>query len=148
MSAALRLGAGLLCGAVGCACLPPARAAENAPTPAALSDFEILDRAATLPVEELRYLVYLYARLSQPRLAEALAAKILSVNPSDRQTLLALASLAVEEKDAAAVLRLAHRFLAFYPGDHQGRYFLGAGHYLAEEKPDAVLAKVLAFLRG
>ena len=137
MSAALRLGAGLLCGAVGCACLPPARAAENAPTPAALSDFEILDRAATLPVEELRYLVYLYARLSQPHLAQALATKILSVNPSDRQTLLALASLAVEEKDAAAVLRLAHRFLGFYPGDHQGRYFLGAGHYLAQHYAEA-----------
>ena len=136
MSAALRLCAGLLCVAVGCACLPPARAAENAPA-APLSDFEILDRAAILPIEELRYLVYLYARLGQPRLAEALAAKILSANPSDRQTLLALASLAVEQKDAAAVLRLAQRYLSFYPGDHQGRYFLGAGHYLAKHYAEA-----------
>jgi pimeloyl-ACP methyl ester carboxylesterase len=30
----------------------------------------------------------------------------------------------------------------------QGEIVSGAGHYLAEEKPDAVLAKVLAFLRG
>lgn len=111
------------------------RAAEDAPR--ALSDIEILDRAATLPIDELRYLVYLYARLNQPHLAQALATKILATNPSDRQTLLALASLAVEQKDAAAVLRLAHRFLSFYPGDHQGRYFLGAGHYLAKHYAEA-----------
>jgi hypothetical protein len=136
VSAAPRLVAGLLALVAWCAGLPAAPAAENVP-PAPLSDREILDRAATLPVEDLRYLVYLYARLSQPHLAEALAVKILSAYPSDRQTLLALASLAVEQKDAAAVLRLAHRYLAFYPGDHQGRYFLGAGHYLAEHYAEA-----------
>lgn len=103
-----------------CGLLPrlPAAASTIPATPPALSDTEILDRAATLPIEDLRYLVYLYARLNQLHLAQALAAKILTANPSDRQTLLALASLAVDEKNPAAVLRLAHRYLSFYPGDH------------------------------
>ncbi len=120
---------------------PPLGAAAPAPTPPAslafLPDTEILDRAATLSIEDLRYLVYLNARLNQPRLAEALATKILSSNPSDRQTLLVLASMAVEQKDSAATLRLAQRFLRYYPGDHQGRYFLGAGHYLAKHYAEA-----------
>lgn len=116
----------------------PAASEPNAPAAlAARSDTEILDRAATLPIEDLRYLVYLYARLNQPHLAHALATKILTANPSDRQTLLALASLAVDEKNPAAVLRLAQRYLSFYPGDHQGLYFLGAGHYLAKHYAEA-----------
>ena len=123
-----------------CGSIPHLHAAAAPAAPAALAflpDTEILDRAATLPPDDLRYLVYLYARLNKPRLAEALAAKILTANPSDRQTLLVLASMAVEQKDPAAVLRLAHRFLSFYPGDHQGRYFLGAGHYLSKHYAEA-----------
>jgi hypothetical protein len=118
--------------------------AVTAPPPAKLeflSDTEILDRAATLSVEDLRYLVYLYAHLNKPHLAEAISTYILSANPSDRQTLLVLASMAVEQKDSAATLRLARRFLSYYPGDQQGRYFLGAGHYLAKhyDQANAVL---------
>ncbi len=119
----------------------PASVSSIPPSLAFLSDTEVLDRAAALSIDELRYLVYLYARLNKPHLAEALASKILKENPSDRQTLLVLASMAVEQKDSAATLRIAQKFLSFYPGDHQGRYFLGAGHYLAKQydKANAVL---------
>ncbi len=126
----------LACGAL-CLCAPTLRSADPPAALAFLPDTTVLDRAASLSSDELHYLVYLYARLNKPHVAEALAAKILSGNPSDRQTLLVLASMAVEQKDAAATLRIAQKFLRFYPGDHQGRYFLGAGHYLAKHYADA-----------
>lgn len=108
------------------------RAAE-----AFMPDAEILQRAPALTLEERRYLVYLYGRLGQAPIAEALARQILKDNPSDRQTLLVLASMAGEHKDPEAILRLAREFLGYYPGDHQGRYFLGAGHYLARHYAEA-----------
>ena len=127
-----------------CGSLPNLSASDSQPStlnssllPSPLPDTTVLDRAASLSTEELRYLIYLYARLNKPHLAEALADYILAGNPSDRQTLLVLASMAVEQKDAAATLRIARRFLAYYPGDHQGRYFLGAGHYLAKHYAEA-----------
>ncbi|MSU49652.1 MAG: hypothetical protein EXS37_11305 [Opitutus sp.] len=104
---------------------------------ALLPEADMITRAQTLPIEERRQLVYLYARLNKPKVAEALAAQILADAPSDRQTLLVLASMYLGQKDAAATLRTAHLFLGFYPGDHQGRYFLGAGHYLAKEFAEA-----------
>lgn len=111
--------------------------AHAADLPAFLPDAEILIRAETLSLEDRRQLVYLYARLNKPKVAEALGEQILAMLPRDRQTLLVLASMYVEQKDAAATLRLARRYLAFFPGDHQGRYFLGAGHYLAREFAEA-----------
>ncbi|WP_438483587.1 tetratricopeptide repeat protein [Oleiharenicola lentus] len=102
-----------------------------------MADAEVLQRAPTLTIEERRYLVYLYARLNQAPVAQALAEQILKDNPSDRQTLLVLASMAVERKDPEAILRIAREFLRYYPGDHQGRYFLGAGHYLAKQYAQA-----------
>lgn len=110
----------------------PLRAAE-----AFMSDAEVLRIAPTLTIEQRRYLVYLYARLNQAPVAQALAEQIIKDNPSDRQTLLVLASMAVERKDPEAILRLARTFLSYYPGDHQGRYFLGAGHYLAKQYAEA-----------
>lgn len=110
-----------------------------------LPDSEILARAPTLSIEEQRYFVYLYARLNKPKVAEAIAEHILKANPSDRQTLLVLASMYVEQKDPKAVLRTARTFLKFYPADHQGLYFLGAGHYLAKEY--AVANEVLRSLK-
>lgn len=124
--------------------------ASYVPIPAAepagfLPDAEILSRAPTLGIEEQRYLVYLYARLNKPKVAEAIAEQILKTNPSDRQTLLVLASMYVEQKDPKAVLRTARAFLKFYPSDHQGLYFLGAGHYLAKEY--AIANEVLRSLK-
>lgn len=112
-------------------------AASTTDTPAPVDDAAILRRAGTLSAEERRYLVYLYARLNKPKIAERLAKGILAETPADRQTLLVLASMYVEQRDAAATLRTARTFLAHYPGDHQGLYFLGAGHYLAKEYAEA-----------
>ncbi len=122
-----------LCAALTCA-QPQLSAAEPAPT---LADSDILGRAALLSVEDRRYLVYLYARLDRPKVAIGLADSILAENPADRQTMLVLASMYVEQKNPQEVLRIARIFLEFYPGDHQGRYFLGAGHYLAKQFAEA-----------
>ncbi len=111
-----------------------------------LPDADVLARATTLPIEERRQLVYLYARLNKPKVAEALATQILAENERDRQTLLVLASMYAEQKDAAATLQIARRYLSYYPGDHQGRYFLGAGHYLAKEFAEA--SRVLRELKS
>ncbi len=110
------------------------RAADPAPL---RPDDEVIARAPSLGIEERRQLVYLYARLAKPKVATAIADLILAENPRDRQTLLVLASMHVEARDAAAVLRVARRFLEYYPGDHQGLYFLGAGYYLASNYADA-----------
>ncbi len=107
--------------------------ARPADTPAFLPEAEVLQRAESLSIDERRQLVYLYARLNKPAIAEAIGRQILTALPRDRQTLLVLASMYVEQKDAKATLRTARTYLEYYPGDHQGRYFLGAGHYLARE---------------
>jgi tetratricopeptide (TPR) repeat protein len=112
----------------------PATDARAAAEPATLlPDREVLARAPLMSVEERRFLVYLYARLNRPKAAEQLAETVLAANPADRQTLLVLASMYLEQQDAAATLRTARRFLAAYPDDHQGLYFLASGHYLARE---------------
>lgn len=111
--------------------LAPARAQPRGDT--LLPDHEVLAGAHLFSVEERRFLVYLYARLNRPKVAERLADTVLAVNPTDRQTLLVLASMYLEQKDAQATLRIARRFLAAYPGDHQGLYFLATGHHLARD---------------
>ncbi len=113
------------------------RAADIPADFAFLPDEQVLERAAGLSLEDRRYLVYLYARLNKPHVAQSLATGILAENPSDRQTLLVLASMSVEQQDPQETLRIARLFLRFYPGDHQGRYFLGAGHYLAKQYAQA-----------
>lgn len=115
----------------------PATSVQPVPSASTLSDAAILAGARTLSLEERRYLVYLYARLDKPKVAESLAETILAASPPDRQTLLVLASMYLEQRDAAATLRTARRFLAAYPEDNQGLYFLGAGHYLAREFAEA-----------
>ena len=95
-----------------------------------IEDQAMIERAKLLDIEQRRYLTYLYARINKPRVANAIGLQVLAEIPSDRQTLLVLASLAVEQKQAEAVVQLAEDYLDFYPGDHQGRYFLGAGYYM------------------
>ncbi len=124
----------LLAAVLALSAAPLARAADPLPL---RPDEEVIARAPTLGIEERRQLVYLYARLAKPKVATAIADLILAENPRDRQTLLVLASMHVEARDADAVLRLARRFLSFYPDDHQGLYFLGAGYYLARNYADA-----------
>lgn len=96
-----------------------------------IPDDQIVARAVTLSVEERRYLVYLYARLGKPKVAESLANSLLVTTPDDRQTLLVLASLYLEQKDASATLRTARRLLAASPDDPQALHYLALGHHLA-----------------
>ena len=110
-----------------------------------IEDSAMVRRAEGLDIEERRYLVYLYARLNKPKVAQAIGEQVLAENPSDRQTLLVLASMAVEQKNGAEAVRLAEVFLGHYPGDHQGRYFLGAGYYLLRRFAEA--ERVLADLK-
>ena len=84
--------------------------------------------------QKQKRLLYLFARLKRARPARPLAARILREAPSDKETLLALCSMELERKNAAGVLHHARRFLAFYPDDDQGWYFVAAaesmlGHY-------------------
>lgn len=95
-----------------------------------IEDAEMVTRAEGLDIEQQRYLTYLYARINKPAVARAIGALVLEQNPSDRQTLLVLASLAVEQTEGEETVRLAEEFLEYYPDDDQGRYFLGAGYYL------------------
>ncbi|MCF3651877.1 tetratricopeptide repeat protein [Synoicihabitans lomoniglobus] len=104
------------------------RAATDLSLP--IEDAAMIKQAADLDIEQRRYLTYLYARLNKPKVATAIGESILMENPSDRQTLLVLASMATEQRDGEAAVQLAERYLRFYPGDNQGRYFLGAGYYL------------------
>ncbi len=122
-----------------------AAAVSATPVPPLPPDTELIARAPALSIDERRQLVYLYARLNQPKVAALLGEQILAENPSDRQTLLVLASMYLEQKDAPATLRLARRYLQYYPDDHQGRYFLGSGHTLAGEYAEA--ARILRDLK-
>lgn len=104
----------------------------NAATELALpiEDQKMVGKAMELDVEQQRYLTYLYARINKPNVARSIGRLVLAQNPSDRQTLLVLASLGVEQRQGEEVVALAETFLSYYPGDHQGRYFLGAGYYM------------------
>lgn len=102
-----------------------------------LSDDEMIERAFDLPIEDRRYLTYLYAKLNKPKVARTVGATVMRENPSDRQTLLVLASLATERREAEETVRLAEIFLRYYPNDHQGLYYLGAGYYLQQRYAEA-----------
>lgn len=102
-----------------------------------IEEAEMVARATLLDVEQQRYVTYLYARINKPAVARAVGAQVLAKNPSDRQTLLVLASLAAELKEGEETVRLAETFLGFYPGDDQGRYFLAAGYYLQRKFSEA-----------
>lgn len=103
------------------------RATESALIP----DDQIVARSTSLSTEERRYLVYLYARLDKPKVAESLAESLLAASPDDRPTLLLLASLYLEQKDAPATLRTARRLLATAPHDPPALHYLALGHHLA-----------------
>ena len=111
--------------------------AQNSSGALPIPDDAMIERAQGLDIEQRRYLVYLYARLNKPKVARAIGLQVLAGNPSDRQTLLVLASMAAEQKDGEETVHLAEDFLTYYPGDHQGRYFLGAGYYLQRRFAEA-----------
>lgn len=93
--------------------------------------------APGVPLEDRRYLLYLYARIGDLGVAEKLAEKILADNPSDKQTLLVMASLYVEKQEAEKALRNAKILRSYFPDDDQALYFLGASYYLAGQYQEA-----------
>jgi len=117
------------------------------------ADLEPLpDDEAPPPMEPLfekqKRLLYLLARLKRSGPARPLATRILTESPSDKETLLVLASMELERKNAAGVRHYARRFLKYYPKDDQGWYFISAaeslmGHHAAAK---GILEKMRAQL--
>lgn len=110
--------------------LPPL---DTTPSEHALPDEEIVGMSKSLSLESRRYLLYLYARMNRPQVAEALAERILRENPGDQRTLLVLASMHLERKSAEKALEIAKSLTAIYPDDDQSRYFLGAAYFLSQQ---------------
>lgn len=77
--------------------------------------------------------MYLYARLQKPKIATILADRILSETPSDKQTLLVLASMHNEQRNVDRALYYGRKLMEYFPGDQQARYYMGAAFYLAGE---------------
>ncbi|MDA1273005.1 MAG: tetratricopeptide repeat protein [Verrucomicrobia bacterium] len=98
-----------------------------------LTDESILELSKNLNLEHRRYLVYLYARLQKPKIATILADRILSETPSDKQTLLVLASMHNEQRNVDRALHYGRKLMEYFPGDQQARYYMGAAFYLAGE---------------
>jgi tetratricopeptide (TPR) repeat protein len=111
----------------------PSKASETVQTeptaPRAMAD--------GLPLQHRRYLLYLYARLGKPKIAEQLAQKILQESPGDKQTYLVLASMYLERREAEKALRNGKALADLYPTEDQAWYFLGAAHQQAGHYEEA-----------
>jgi hypothetical protein len=94
------------------------------------SNEELKSRLPTLTTEAKRQLLYLCARLNKPVIAERLAEEILAKSPGDRQTLLVMASLYLERKDAGKTRKTAREILKHHPGDSEGTCYLAAAAQL------------------
>ena len=119
---------------------PPALMASDvlagdkaAKEPASRSDADKMRAALdpALPLEHRRYLLYLYARLNHPRVAEALARRILDEHPGDRRTLSVLAGMYLERKEAERLAACARQLLEYYPNDSEAVYYLASSCLLS-----------------
>lgn len=90
-----------------------------------------------LSLAHRRYLLYLYARLGKPKIAETLSERILGEAPGDKQTYLVLASMYLELRQTEKALLTGKRLAELYPDDNQAIYFLGAAHYQAGQFQEA-----------
>lgn len=90
-----------------------------------------------LPLDHRRYLLYLYARLYRPQIAEALARRILANSPGDKQTMLVLASMYLERKQTEKALLWGQSMAKLYPADDQALFFLAAAHEQAGHHTEA-----------
>lgn len=90
-----------------------------------------------LSLEHRRYLLYLYARLGKPKIAEQLSERILNEAPGDKQTYLVMASMYLELRQTEKALLTGKRLAKLYPDDNQAIYFLGAAHYQAGQFQEA-----------
>jgi len=95
--------------------LNPGDAATNAP---------VLPPDSRGSLEELRTLLHLYSRLGQPKMVESVAARILSRDPRDKETLRLLVSFYLERKDGSRALKYSHALVKFYPEDAQAHFLL------------------------
>jgi len=83
----------------------------------------ILRTAASLDYEKQRYLVYLYTRIGRTDLATALGEMILTKTPSDRDTLIELASVYSIEKKISKLARIVGLLEKYYAGEVPTRYY-------------------------
>ena len=95
-----------------------------------IDDERVLRLADKLGLEHQRYLLYLYARLDRPKVAERLAEKILTKEAGDKTVLMVLASMYGQEGRREKLESVAEELIDRYPADDQAIYFLGASHYL------------------
>ncbi len=102
-----------------------------------VDDERVLVWAKGLGVDDRRYLLYLYGRLNRPKVAERLAVDILADDPGNKNALLVLASMYVEQQNPEKALNLAERLVGYYPNDDQALYFLGAARWLAGHYQEA-----------
>jgi hypothetical protein len=92
-----------------------------------------------IPVEHQRYLLYLYAKIGRVDMVERLARPVLAANPQDRDTLLAVTHMYVENKSVDQALAYAGMMYRYYPQDPQAAYYYGvanfnAGNYAESER--------------
>jgi len=105
----------------------PLRAQTSGDTDVA-SDAEVLAGIDSMEFETAKHLLYLYARLNKPKVAEALASKVLTQSPGDRETLLVMGSMYLERKNAVKTLQMGQLVLKYYPDDNQGWYFIASAY--------------------
>ncbi len=120
--------------------------AQAIPSPYAMATQDISARlpaqdrlalAPGVPLEQRRNLFELYAKLGNVEMAEAVARLVFAEAPDDRATLLALASLYVEQQQTDKALYTAQRLVALYPNDSEALYYLGAAYAQAGRYEEA-----------
>ncbi len=102
-----------------------------------VQDERVLKWARSLGAEERRYLLYLYGRLNRPKVAERLAKDLLQDDPGNKNALLVLASMYVEQQEPEKAMAIADQLVSFYPDDDQALYFQGASRWLAGQYQEA-----------
>ena len=85
---------------------------------------------AKLSLEDSRALLHLYSRLGRTKMVEAVAGRILSRYPRDKETLRLLASFYLEKKDAPRALNHARTLVKFYPDDAEAHLLLAMAYKL------------------
>ena len=100
----------------------------NAVSLSDIDDERVLRLADKLGLEHQRYLLYLYARLDRPKVAERLAEKILTKEAGDKTVLMVLASMYGQEGRREKLESVAEELIDRYP--RSSHLFLGASHYL------------------
>jgi len=99
----------------------------------------------SVEAEGKREKLYLHARLGDARNAEPLLEEVLQTHPADKQTLLALCALYLDQKDAPKLRKISLKYLSFYPKDEDGLYYYAVSFSMAGQFQPAL--KILKKLR-